>query len=131
MITTTTIPVKKLMRQVFFFMSLLIVVGLAFARKGGNKERKKSTPVKNNFVPIRVTSPFTLKHGFVFTGSHVVNQLRDRSSLELNTMVTYQKGNTTYILPYKYRVNTAAFTITPTPSKGNLQMLDLKISMHK
>ncbi|SRR5579871_251192 len=129
MITTTTIRVKELMRHLFVFTSLLIIVGLAFASKGGNKDKKKNTPAKSNFVPLKVTSPFTLRNGYAFSGSHVFSQQKDRSSLELNTIVTYQKGNTTYILPYKYKVNTATFSITP--AKGNLQMLDLKIAMHK
>ena len=120
---------KKLMRHVFFFMSFIIIVSLAFGSKGGdNKDKKRNAKLKADFVPVRITSPL-LKNGFTYSGSHVFGIQKEKSSFSLNTLITYQKGNTTYIMPYKYRVNTSALTISP--AKSNLQMLDVKISMHK
>jgi hypothetical protein len=127
--TTTTIQVKKLMRQSVFFLSLIIIVAFAFASKGGgDKDKKKNVSFKNDFVPLRATT-FTLKNGFTYSGSHILGQQKEKTSFSLNTVVTYQKGGLLYILPYKYKVNTSS--INPSLSKTNLQMLDLKISMHK
>ncbi|HLY69003.1 MAG TPA: hypothetical protein VKR53_04695 [Puia sp.] len=121
---------KKLMRYGFFFMSFLIIVGLAFASKGGDKNKKRTTTnLKTDFVPIRISSAYVLKNGFTYTGSHTFGIQKENSTFSLHSIVTYERGNTTYILPYKYKVNASAFNITP--AKGNLQMLDVKISMHK
>lgn len=128
--TMTTLEMKKLMRYGFFFMSFLIIVGLAFASKGGDKNKKRNTTnLKTDFVPIRISTAFALKNGFTYTGSHIFSMQKENSTFSLNSIVTYQKGNTTFIVPYKYKVN--ASTINITPAKGNLQMLDVKISMHK
>jgi hypothetical protein len=126
----TTLEMKKLMRYGFFFMSFLIIVGLAFASKGGDKNKKRNTTnLKTDFVPIRISAAFALKNGFTYTGSHIFSVQKENSTFSLNSIVTYQRGNTTFIVPYKYKVNTSAFNISP--AKSNLQMLDLKISMHK
>lgn len=128
--TMTTLEMKKLTRYVFFFMSFLVIVGLAFASKGGDKNKKRNaTNLKTDFVPIRISTAFALKNGFTYTGSHIFSVQKENSTFSLNSIVTYQRGNTTFIVPYKYKVNTSAFNIAP--AKNNLQMLDLKISMHK
>ena len=127
--TMTTLQMKKLMRYVFFFMSFLIIVGLAFGSKGGDKNKKRNANLKTNFVPIRVISPFILKNGFSYSGSHILGMQKENSSFSVNSIITYQRGNTTFIMPYKYKVNNSAFNMPP--AKSNLQMLDVKISMHK
>jgi hypothetical protein len=117
------------MKHFIFFMSFLIIVSLAFGSKGGDdKDKKRNTQLKSDFVPVRITSPF-LKSSFTYAGSHVFSLQKEKSALSLNTLVTYQKGNMTFIMPYRYKVNTSALTIVP--AKNNLQMLDVKISMHK
>jgi hypothetical protein len=127
--TMTTLQVKKLMRYGFFFMSFLIIASIAFGSKGGDKNKKRNANLRSDFVPIRLTNSFILKNGFTYSGSHIFSVQKDNSSFSINSIVTYQRGNTTFIMPYKYKVNTSAFNITP--AKNNLQMLDVKISMHK
>jgi hypothetical protein len=127
--TMTTIQMKKLMRYVLFFMSFLITVGLAFGSKGGDKNKKRTANLQSDFVPIRLTNSFILKNGFTYSGSRVFSVQKENSTFSINSIVTYQRGNTTFIMPYKYRVNTASFRITP--AKSNLQMVGVKISMHK
>lgn len=125
----TTIQMKKLTKHFFFFLSFLIIVSLAFGSKGGDdKDKKKSAKVKAVFIPLRISSPF-LKNGFTYAGSLVFSTQKEKSTFSLNSLITYQRGNTTVIMPYRYRVNTAAFTILP--AQNNLQLLDVKISMHK
>ncbi|HLX92026.1 MAG TPA: hypothetical protein VKR32_10110 [Puia sp.] len=125
----TTIQVKKLMRYGLFFMSFVIIVGLAFASKGGDKNKKRTANMKSDFVPIRIVSPFTLKSGFAYSGSRVFNVQKENNSFSINSLITYQRGNTTFIVPYQYRINSSVVNIAPV--KSNLQMLDVKISMHK
>jgi hypothetical protein len=110
---------------------LVAVVGLTFASKGGGGDKKKSPsfPFKNTFIPIRTMSGFTLKAGPAFAGSYQLGRERTQNYLSLNTITTYQRGNTIFVLPYKYKVNVSPYL--NLPGKTNLQVLDLKIRMHK
>ena len=124
----TTIGMRKLMRTTFIGAIMLAVVGLTFASKGGGGDNKKATAtLKTNFVPIRTTSGFTLKAGPTYAGSFIVGTEKTRNYVSFNTLVTYQKGNSTYILPYTYKINTSMYLKT---NGSNLQMLDLRIDMH-
>jgi hypothetical protein len=126
--TLTIIQFKRIIRTGFFSTLLFVVVALAFASKGGG-DKKKNISFKNDFVPIRTTNGFTLKNSLSFTGSHIVTTEKNTKAFSYNTIATYQKGNTVYVLPYKYKVNTVPFN--NNAQKSNFQMLNLKINMHK
>jgi len=122
---------RKLMRQTLISALMLAVVGLSFASKGGGGDKKtnKNTSVlKTEFTPIRTTSSFTLKAGPSYGGSIMLNQERTRTTISFNTLITYQKGNSLFILPYKYTVNIPNLA---DDNKSSLQLLDLRIRMHK
>jgi hypothetical protein len=125
--TTTTIHVKRIIRLSVFSLLMVAVVALAFASKGGGG--KKKTPIKNDFVPVRTTSGFTLRTGVNYSGSHIFGVERNDRNYNFNTVITYQKGNTTFIVPYKYKVN--APSLNMASFKTNFQLLNLKISIHK
>jgi hypothetical protein len=125
--TTTTIQFKKVIR-IITSGALLFIVVLAFASKGDGGKKKNIT-FKNDFVPIRTTNGFTLKSGVNYTGSHIVSSEKNNKIFSYNSIVTYQKGNTTYILPFKYKVNISP--LSTIPAKSNFQMLNLKINVHK
>ena len=108
---------------------MLVVVALAFASKGGGG-KKKAAPLKNDFVPIRTTTGFTLKTGVPYSGSQIFSIEKNTHYFSLNTVSTYQKGNTIFIIPFKYKVSIAPFDASGS-GKSSLQMLDLKIKMHK
>lgn len=46
------------------------------------------------------TGSFSLRSGYNFRGSRVINT-QENKYINLNTVVTYQKGHTTYIMPLK------------------------------
>ncbi|GAO44183.1 hypothetical protein [Flavihumibacter petaseus] len=106
---------------------LLTVAGLAFASMGGEKRGKKTTTVKSEFTPIRTTSGFTLKAGPVYKGSMIFNQSTANGQLSLNSVITYQKGNTTYIMPYNHRINLG----NTKPACDNTEMLKLRLRINK
>ncbi len=72
----------------------------AFATLGDGKSKGKKASLLNNKT---VISPgkFTLKSGYQYRGSQIINQQRANNTVTLNSLVTYQKGNMTYILPVK------------------------------
>jgi len=128
----TTIAMRRLMRLTIVSAIMVAVVGLAFASKGGGGDKKSpkdKIPLKTEFTPIRTTGTFTLKSGPSYTGSFVLGEEKKKNYLSVNTLVTYQKGNSIFIIPYTYKVNNSA--LMDGSRKTNLQLLDLRIKMHR
>jgi hypothetical protein len=119
------------MRQTVISTLLLAVVGLAIASKGGggDKKKDKNVPLKTEFTPIRTTGNFTLKSTPAYSGSFFLGQEKTRTTISFNTLVTYEKGNSIFIMPYKYKMNIPG--INDGSSRNNLQLLDLRIKMHR
>ena len=117
------------MRKLFISTLMITVVGLAVASKGGGGDNKKATiPLKTNFVPIRTTNGFTLKAGPSYSGNMIVGTVKAREYVSFSTLVTYQKGNSFYIMPHTYRINTNVYM--KNNSGSNLSVLDLRINVH-
>jgi hypothetical protein len=118
------------MRKIAISTLMLAVAGLAFASKGGGGDNKKAANLhlKTNFVPIRTTNGFTLKAGPAYASSMVMSTEKSREYVSFSTLVTYQKGNSFYILPYTYKINTSVYLKN---SGNNLRLLDLRIDMHR
>ncbi len=127
MFAITNRKLIKMTRRLAASSLLIIVVFICFASKGGG-EKKKNT-FKADFTPIRSLNTFTLKSTPVYSGSYSFIHDRENDRLTVNTSLTYQRGNTVFIFPYKYRVN-----INPsisTAQKTNLQFLGVKIKIPK
>lgn len=132
MLKPVTIEWRKLTRKLLVSILLVAVVGLAFASKGGGGDKKKSNnpALKTNFTPIRTTSGLTLKAGPSFSGNFSLGVEKKDNYVSFNTLITYEKGNSTYILPYRYKINNSLFL--HNSSNSSLQLLDLHINMsHK
>ena len=97
------ISFRNSLQKVLVCTVLIGFAVLTFASMGGGK-KSKTTPVKNDFVPIRTSNGFTLKSGPLYKGSSIISQEKSRNTIVLNSLMTYQKGNTTYILPMKKKV---------------------------
>ena len=107
---------------------VLVSVGVfALASMGGGGNKSKDKAVKPEFTPIRTTNGFTLKAGPVYRGSTIFGQEKSKNLLSLNSIVTYQKGNTTYILPCRYKLQTSS----ASQSASSLQLFNVRIKMHK
>lgn len=102
--------------------------GFAGASMGGEKKNKKTTKATEEFIPIRTTAGFTLKAGPSYKGSLGFNSSKtNNGTLAINTLVTYQKGNTTYIMPYNSRISVGK----PVPCNSSTQMVNLKVRINK
>lgn len=74
----------------------------ALADKGiGKKNKAKVTLNITTTNSLRNSISLNLKSGLKYTGSLLVSQQVDGKSLLSNTLLTYQKGNTVYIIPHK------------------------------
>jgi len=129
MLNLSTIELRKLIRKLLISASLVGIVGLAVASKGGGGDKgKSSTPLKTNFVPIRTTAGFTLKAGPNFMGSTITSTEKTPEYVSFQTLITYQHGNSTFIMPRTLKVNSSVFM--HNNSGSNLSLLDLRINMH-
>ena len=119
------------MRKMLISTIMVAVFGLSFASKGGGGEKKAAnSPLKTNFTPIRTTNYFTLKAGPTFGGSTLVSTEKKANHVSFNTLVTYEKGNMMYIMPYRYTISNNLFL--HNSGNSSLQLLDLHINMsHK
>ena len=86
----------------------------AFAVLGDKEKNAKNHSLSN---PVTSVAPKTLslKSNYSFRGSQIINPVQSNQYINLNTVLTYQKGNNTYIVPLKKKIyittNTAGFTI--------------------
>ena len=102
---------------------LLGVVVLALASSGGGKNKQKAS-LNTSFSSSSYSSGFTLKSGPQYTGSLAFTK-KTKDFVLHNSIMAYQKGNTIFILPYKYKV------ATNTKFRSNLEVVDLKFPLHK
>jgi hypothetical protein len=126
MLVTLHNKIRKHALKMVIVTVLLGFAGLAIASIGGEKRNRKTAAVRTDFAPVKTTTGFTLKAGAVYKGSMLLNQEKANGQLRFNSLVTFQRGNTTYILPLNHRVN-----IGSTHTTNNMQMLRLKVRMHK
>ena len=123
MFLTTTISKPHFFRKTVICFAFIAMAALTFGSSGGGGKNKNDLNFKE-FTPIRTSGGFTLKAGPLYHGSQLLNMQQQNNTLLMNTVVTYQRGNTTYILPYRYKMN------KPTV-KSNLNALDVKIKLGK
>jgi hypothetical protein len=86
---------------------LVILNGImltTFADRGvGKKKAKVSLNIVNNTTFSKSLS-FNLKTGLKYKGSLLSSIETNKNSILYNTLITYQKGNTIYIIPYKQKI---------------------------
>ena len=109
--------------------ALILLTGFTFAALGsigGGTKAKSGSLARAEFSPIKTSRGFTLRSGLTYKGSLVLKQERTNSSITYSSLITYEKGNSTFILPNKYK-----FSFAPTDAKNCLQLINLKIKLSK
>lgn len=107
----TATKVKRLLKRKLA-TAVLVTASLAafatFVDDGGKKGAKVSSAdfAIRNFS---LRTPYNYKSNNLFTTS------RPQKFIMLNTVVTYQKGNATYILPLKKKVLLDKIKFNPSP----------------
>lgn len=94
---------KSLGRKLTVILLVAFSAAGAFATLGDGK-KKASTRPNSSLLSGRTASTngfFSLKSGYTYKGSQVLNSSADKKYFSLNTVVTVQRGNTTYVLPLK------------------------------
>ncbi len=91
-------------RKLAALLILFTVSGIgAFATLGDGKGKNKPMKLLSEKTSLKPGS-FSLQSGYNFRGSQVIN-FQEARYINLNTVVTYQQGHTTYVMPLKKKVS--------------------------
>jgi hypothetical protein len=74
------------------------------ADKGVGKNKSKVTLAITPASTYSKMLSFNLKSGLTYKGTLINNTTSNNSSILSNTLITYQKGNTIFIVPFKQKV---------------------------
>lgn len=117
-------------KKILVCATMLGIVFITLASSGGGK--KKSSSANLGIIPISARGNFTVNSRPAYSGSHMMSSVNNRTSVVYRSMVTYQKGNTTYLIPSQYRMNTSSklsFKNAGLSFRSNLNVIDLKIRL--
>ena len=108
--------------KVLFATLFVFVVDLAFGSFTGktddnkNKFSLKNLNTRNPVYSLSALRPNT----FRYMGSLDLNQQNNGNQLQVQSMIRLERGNTTYVYPYKYTVKVPKFK-TPTPPPSTIR----------
>lgn len=86
---------------------VLLVSGVclfAFADRGGFVKKNKTQLNITMNGNLKNSIQFNLKSGLNYRGSFLTNKQQIGSSIVSDAYISYKKGNTVYILPYKQKI---------------------------
>lgn len=96
---------KKLISRKLSVLILLAVSTIAAFATLGDGKVKNNLPRKTLLSNKTTTAGFfSLKSGYTYRGNQIISNETENKYIRLNTTVTMQKGNTTYIVPLKKKV---------------------------
>ncbi|MGC4039175.1 MAG: hypothetical protein QM764_24665 [Chitinophagaceae bacterium] len=103
---------KKKNRLFYFTKKKVAIIAVlsffgigAFATLGdGSAKKSKDKNILSDKTVIIKHGTFSLKSGYNFRGTNVINPIKQEIYINLNTVATYERGNRTYILPIKSKV---------------------------
>jgi hypothetical protein len=115
MLQKSTIKTGKIAIALLLVFATNLSMG-SFTGTVGEQSKEKYSLKNFNKNFYKKASPFTLTAGYQFKGVEIVNQKADITGINYNTMLRYEKGNTTYIYPYKHKVSVPLFKTPTQPS---------------
>jgi len=88
---------------VILLIAVSAIASFATLGDGKSKSTLPGTSLLSNKTALKPGS-FSLRSGYTYRGNKVINHTTDKKYISLNTVVTLQKGNTTFIVPLKKKV---------------------------
>jgi hypothetical protein len=96
---------NKTIRVLLIAVVLFCATQYAMADKGiGKKSKNRITLNISTQSTLRNSLSLNLKNGLRYSGSVTRSTQTQNNSVFKTTTVTYQKGNTVYIIPYKQKI---------------------------
>lgn len=110
MLQLHNISFNKFLRLVSALTLVLTISATVYAIDGIVMKSKTS---KSSFSNMKKHLSLSLRDGFSYRDNKAFGYKRHGNTVMFNNVITYQKGNVTYIVPYKNRVVLNKFK-TPT-----------------
>ncbi|HWI94299.1 MAG TPA: hypothetical protein VNT20_23660 [Flavisolibacter sp.] len=107
----TATKIKRLIKRKLVTAVLVTAYIAAFATLGDDGGKKGTSSAINEFN-IRT---FSLRTPYNYKSNNLFNSSGSRNFIMLNTVITYQKGNATYVLPLKKKVILNKIKFNPSP----------------
>jgi hypothetical protein len=106
---------KRLLKRKIATVVLISASLAAFATLGdGGRKEHSGTSSAMSFS----SRNFSLRSGYNYKSNNILNNAAGTGKfIMLNTTITFQKGNATYILPLKRKVLLDKIRINPVPPK--------------
>lgn len=101
---------ERFIKKAAIILALVSVTTVVFADRGtGRKSNKVRTAlnIASGASSLKSSVMSNLKNGLSYKGSFLTTKHNNNSVITGNTLMTYQKGNTTYLLPYKSKLAVA------------------------
>lgn len=96
---------SKIAKKILLLGILTGTMLISFADRGiGKKSKSKIILNINTNNAFKNSISFNLKAGLKYKGSLLSNTQYQNNSLTFTELVTYQKGNSIYIVPYKQKI---------------------------
>lgn len=95
---------KKYTRILSVILLFCGVCFIAFADRGGFVKKNKTQLNINTTGNLKNSIAFNLKSGIEYRGSRLLSTSRIGNVMINESIVSYKKGNTIYIVPYKQRI---------------------------
>lgn len=111
-----------MLKKSIISMAMIGAVALALASSGGGE--KKTIIASPGLNVLKTTPGFSLRAGRSFSNALTIKANSNKFAV-YNTVITYRKGNTIYILPAPNRFS------KNSSEKNNLNVLNLKVRLRK
>jgi len=109
-----TIQLKKVILALFLIAGTNLTMG-SFTGSSDLKSKNLYSLKNFNRNFYKSSSPFSLRAGFVYKGIQLLSQKKEANGdVTFNSMMRFEKGNTTYIYPYTHKISVPKFK-SPTP----------------
>jgi hypothetical protein len=95
---------RSFIKKIAIITMLIGVVNVTFADRGAGKKSKSKTILNiNTATSFKNSILSNLRSGLVYKGTLLTSKATGNSIIN-STLMTYQKGNVTYIIPYKTKI---------------------------
>ena len=95
-------------KKVLVVLALFSMAHYVFAVDGGKKSSKAFSTLKSDLS-------FSLKSGYTYKGNKSFGTRRTLNSVQSNSVITYQRGNVTWVMPYRNKTTILNKFKTPSP----------------
>lgn len=128
-----TLKLNHMLKKTIVSATMLGIVFFALASSGGGKKKASSNL---GVIPISAKGNFSSNDKKpAYSGSYLLNSMNTRNSTVYTSIVSYQRGNTTYLIPSKFKLTNGnakvCFKSNGLSLKSNLNVVDLKIRLCK